>query len=265
MAGRTTTDLQPGPLWRFDHANAFTAIVRGGALASVSDAMLFDGANLFALIDEDGVVEIIAAGRVELVGEAGGSGRSWRFSRLLRGLGGSEPVAARVLAAGGRIVALDRALMPVTTDLNDLGRTLRFRIGPAGRDHGDSAFQEIAATPTTLALRPLAPVHLRARRTADGVRISFVRRSRVLADAWGEAEPPLGEAFARYEIDVFDSAGFAGASVRTLTGDVADILYPAAAELADFGAPQVALIIAVMQISAVAGRGFPARAVVAIS
>jgi len=261
MAGRTTTPLPPGPLWRFDHVNAFTAVIRGGAIASVDDAALFDGANLFALLDDSGLAEILAAGRVELVGEADQGGRMWRFSRLLRGLGGSESTSARLLPPGARIVALDRALTPLTSDLNDLGRTMRYRVGPAGHDHGDGAFQELVAAPSALALRPLAPVHIRARRGPEGVLIRFLRRSRLLADAWGETEPPLGEAFERYDIDIHVGDGVK----RTLSGDAPAILYPAAAELADFGAAQATLDLAVMQISAVAGRGFPARAIVTIS
>lgn len=261
MAGRTTAPLPPGPLWRFDHVNGFTAVMRGGALASVDDATLFDGANLFALVDGDGGVEIVAAGRVELLGDAGSSGRTWRFSRLLRGLAGSEAAAGRLLPAGARIVAIDQALLALTSDLNDLGRTMRYRVGPAGRDHGDGAFQELAATPSALALRPLAPVHIRARRGPDGVVIRFMRRSRLLADAWGEAEPPLGEAFERYDVDIHAGSGV----MRTLSGSAPAILYPTVAELADFGGAQQTLDLAVMQISAVAGRGSPARQTVAVS
>ena len=261
MTGRTTAPLPPGPLWRFDRVSGFTAVMRGGALAAIDDAALFDGANLFALMDDDGVAEILAAGRIELIGDAGRSGRLWRFGRLLRGLGGSETAAGRLLPAGARIVALDRALMALTSDLGDLGRTMRYRVGPAGRDHGDGAFQELQAAPSALALRPLAPAHIRARRGPDGVIISFIRRSRFMADAWGEAEPPLGEAFERYNIDIH-----AGADVkRTLSSDAPAILYPAAAELADFGTPQATLDLAVMQISAAVGRGVPARLVIAIS
>lgn len=255
IVGQTLSGLAPGPLWRFDHANAFTATMRGGVLASVDDASLFDGANLFALVGEGGDVEIIGAGRIEMTGGAAGGG-VWRFSRLLRGLGGSEPHAARLLPAGATVVALDRALMALTTDVNDLGRTMLYRVGPAGRDHGDGAYTAFAATPTALALRPLAPVHLRARRTPDGVRLSFVRRSRVAGDAWGDVEPPVGEAFERYEIDVYAGANV----VRTLNSDAPEALYPGAAELADFGAPQAVLQVAIMQISAVAGRGFAAQA-----
>lgn len=258
LLGETTTPLPPGPLWRFDRGPGFEALARGGALASVDDAALFDGANLFALIAPDGEAEIIAAGRIELAGAAGGA-RLWRFSRLLRGLAGSEPAASRFLAAGARVVALDGAVRPLCRERNDIGRALRYRIGPAGRDHGDPGFTEFTATPGALALRPMPPVHLRARRTAEGVRISFIPRGRRAADAWDGPDPPRDDG-ERYDVEI--RAGDAVA--RTLTGTEPPLLYPAAAELADFGAPQTTLDLAVTLASAAGGRSFPTRALVPV-
>ena len=71
---------------------------------------------------------------------------------------------------------------------------------------------EIAATAGGEALRPLAPVHVTARREADGIRIACIRRTRRDGDAWEPVEVPLGEDGERYEVDIL-----AGAAVlRTL-------------------------------------------------
>lgn len=52
-----------------------------------------------------------------------------------------------------------------------------------------------------------------------------------------------------------------GAVVRTLTGlSGPTALYSAADQTTDFGAPQSLVHLAVYQVSAVAGRGFPATA-----
>ena len=56
----------------------------------------------------------------------------------------------------------------------------------------------------------------------------------------------------RYEIDVLKGAGI----VRTLTSTEPVVHYPAAQEIADFGAPQGILSLRIAQISTVAGRGF---------
>jgi hypothetical protein len=50
--------------------------------------------------------------------------------------------------------------------------------------------------------------------------------------------------------------------VRTIATSSPQALYAATSETADFGAPQAALTVRVMQISATVGRGFPAQATI---
>ena len=128
---------------------------------------------------------------------------------------------------------LDEAVAPLTDALSDLGTARRYRIGPADRDHADPSYVEIAATAGGDALKPFAPVHVRARRDADGVRIAWIRRARRDADAWEPVEVPLGEDSERYEVDML--AG--GAVLRTLATAVPEALYPAAQELACSAGP----------------------------
>ena len=117
----------------------------------------------------------------------------------------------------------------------------------------------LTATPGADALRPLAPVRAGARRTADGVALAWIRRSRLGGDAWEPVDTPLDEASERYEVDVLK----AGLVVRTLGATSPAVLYPAAAELADFGAPQPTLSVRIVQLSASVGRGAPLEAVLA--
>jgi hypothetical protein len=160
--------------------------------------------------------------------------RTYRLSRFLRGLAGSEPEAGRTVPAGSLLVKLDEAVVPLTTSLQDLGQTWRYRIGPAGRDHADPAVAEIIATAGRDALRPLGPVHASARREADGIRLDWLRRTRRNGDGWEAIDVPLSEDAERYEIDILRS----GVVVRTLTSAQPSILYRNAEELADFGEPQ---------------------------
>jgi len=157
--------------------------------------------------------------------------------------------------AGATVVLLDRALVPLTSRLDDIGRFAYFRAGPATLDHGDPAYAAFGTGATDLALRPFAPVHLKARRMAEGIEISFIRRTRTNGDGWELVEVPLGEDVEAYEIDLFRD----GEPVRRLHAAEQRVLYAAEQELADFGGSQLRLDIAVTQLSAIVGRGFARR------
>ncbi len=248
VIGRTLTSFPSGPVWRWDGRSVLEVeLSAAGSLASVGAEAALAGANLVALLGPDGEAEIVSAREVELIGS-----RRYRLSGFLRGLGGTERLALRTLAPGATIVVLDDAVVPLATALSDLGRTWTYRVGPANRDHADPSVVEISATVGPTALKPLSPVHLRARRTADGVVLSWIRRTRLDGDSWDLAEAPLGEDSEAYEVDIL--AG--GVAVRTLSAPTPTILYTAADELADFGAPQAELSLRVAQLSTVAGRGF---------
>ena len=239
--GETLTALPPGPLWRFDRGAALTVRLRhAGDLDAIGEAAALAGGNLFAVRSAgDGAIELIAAAGATLVGPG-----TYRLTGLLRGLASSEAQAGRAAPAGSLIVRLDEAVVPLVDRLDETGRPFRYRVGPADRDPGDPAFTEIAATAGIEALRPPAPVHLRARRGPEGVRFTWIRRARRAADAWEPADIPLDEAAERYALDIL---GPGGAVLRTLTVAEPAALYPAADEAADFGAPQHAIEAAVAQ------------------
>lgn len=246
IVGETLTVLPPGPLWRSDRHAVLDIRLRGGVLASVTPEAALAGANAIALLDATGAVEIVTASQAELIGP----GR-FRLSGLVRGIAGSEPAAGRSLPAGSRVVVLDGAAVTLTDDLADLGVARRYRIGPVQRDIADASVVEITAAAGSAALLPLAPVHPRARREAEGIRLSWIRRTRIDGDSWDLAEVPLGEETERWEVAVRQE----GIERRRATTQEAAWLYPAASELADFGAPQPQIEIVIAQISAVAGRG----------
>lgn len=255
VTGETLTDLGPGPLWRFDDGNSVDVRLRGGLMSSIDDAALLSGGNTIAIQGPDGRWEMLAAGRAELVAD-----RTVRLSHLLRGLGGSEPEAARSVIAGAKVILLDGALVPLTTDVADIGRPWIYRVGPASSDHAGPMVVQMATAATVEALKPFAPVHLRARRRAEGVSVTFIRRTRTGGDNWELADVPLSEEREAYEIDILNG----GTVVRTLTSNTAAALYASADELADFSIEQNSLKVMVFQISATVGRGFPATATLKI-
>lgn len=255
VIGRTKTALVPGPLWRWDPGAVLDVEISSGALSSIDDEAALAGRNLFALQSTDGRWEIFSAARAEMIGE-----RTYRLSRFLRGLAGSETEASRTVPAGALLVKLDEAVAPLTTNLQDLGQTWRYRIGPSSRDHADPSVTQIVATVGREALKPLSPVHVTARREAGGIRIAWLRRTRRNGDGWEALDVPLAEDAERYEVDVLKN----GAVVRTLTSTQASVLYANAQESADFGGSQTALSIRIAQMSAVAGCGFEQHATIVI-
>jgi hypothetical protein len=251
IMGETLDDLPRGPTSRWSRHRVRVQLY-GGELASVSDAALFGGANAAAVRGPDGNWEVLQFAQAELVGE-----RTYGLTRLIRGQAGSEWAIADVLPAGAPFVLLDEHVVALARGLDALDRAMQLRVVAAGRDHGDPAALALEATPGAAALRPLRPVHLRAQRTGAGAQFDWIRRARFDADSW-TGEVPLGEASEAYALDILDGANV----VRTLEAASPSALYPAADEIADFGAPQASLHVRVAQISATVGRGFAAEGAV---
>ena len=255
FVGRTTAPLPGGPVWRWDRAASCEIMLSADGLVGRGDQAALAGESVAAVRGPDGLWEVLAFATVELTGP-----RRFRLTRLLRGLGGSEEAAGRAVPTGADVVILDGALFDCAVGTEALGRTLHWRIGPASADVGDAAMAALTATPRPDALRPLAPVRAAARRTPEGVALSWIRRNRSGGDAWEPVDTPLDEAFERYEVDILKAGGV----VRTLASAGPGVLYPAAAEVGDFGAPQASLAVRIVQLSAAVGRGFPRDAVLAV-
>ena len=246
LIGETLDALPPGPLWRLDRAHAPRVRLDGGALQTVALEAMLAGANRIALRGEGGW-EIVGFQSAELVGE-----RVWRLSTLLRGLGGDEALAARLLPAGATAVILDEALVPLAAGVSQLGDPARLRALAASADPSDPLAAQVTLTPSAKALQPYAPVRPVARRGAEGVRFGFIRRSRRDADSWEAAEIPLGEDHESYRLEIRAGA----ATRRVIETATPSALYASGDELADFGAPQTVLSLRVAQIATATGPGF---------
>jgi Putative phage tail protein len=245
--GVTVSALGAGPLWRWDTINSVTVKLASGQFSSPGDFSALAGDVPLALQGADGSWEVIAFAVADLVGD-----QTWRLSRLIRGIGGSEVNAARVLPAGARVVMLDKALLPIASGAASLGAAWQWRVVASTLDYMHPTAVALTTTAGSAALLPLSVVNATAKRTASGITVSFMRRGRIEADAWGQAEIPLEESAERYEMDIYKN----GSVVRTLsvTGTPA-ILYPSAFETADFGTAQTRISVAIFQIGDAVGRG----------
>jgi hypothetical protein len=95
-------------------------------------------------------------------------------------------------------------------------------------------------------------------RAPGDLTIRWTRRSRALvADAWEQVEVPLAEDIEGYDVQILDGS----AVKRTLSSSTTSVLYTAAQQTADWGAPPgpgQTLAIRIYQLSNRLGRGTPA-------
>jgi Putative phage tail protein len=256
MVGAAASALPPGPLWRFDRSSVLDIVLSHGQLQSVSEVASLSGVNLLAVEAPGAGWEIVSFAAADLTGP-----NSWRLSRLVRGIAGSEALAALAKPVGARVVVLDGAVQPLATGLDMLGRQVFWRLSPAGKDHADAMAIAFETTPGPAALLPLAPVHLKARRQASGVMFSWTRRARTGGEAFDAAEIPLAEDSESYVAEVLEGA----AVKRSFAVSTSSLLYPAASEAADFGGSQASIRLRIRQISQAAGPGFAAEAFITIT
>lgn len=252
--GRLTGPLAPGTVCgRFDHGAGMELELFFGGLASAAAATVLGGENRLAVRAQSGVWEILSFVQAQEV-----YNNRWRLETLLRGLAGTEDAMAAGSGAGAPVVILDAAVVPLGLSAEERGRRMNWiaeGAAAAGKHLGPIAFSGGLRAET-----PLAPVHLRATRRAGAIQCSWVRRGRIEGDDWDAAEILLDEPEERYRVEVLK-----GTQVkRTVEVTEPRLVYTAADELADFGAPQAALGFRVRQIGRAVPLGLAAEAVIEI-
>jgi hypothetical protein len=239
-----------------DLGNELWIDLSSGTLESVTDLALFAGANSAAIESAPGIWEIVQFGVAELVAE-----RRYRCKRLLRGQLGTEGAMRDPAPAGSRVVILDAAVTPLSIGEADIGLSFNWRVGPASEPPDGEAYAGFPFTPRAIGLRPWSVGHVsqpyKVARAPGDLTISWKRRTRSPAgDNWEAVEVPLFEGTEAYEVDILDGA----AVKRTLATATTSVVYTAAQQAADWGAPLAwpdQLDIAVHQLSATVGRGAP--------
>lgn len=247
--------LPNGPPGRIDHATRVRVKLASGELGSLNRLSMLDGGNAVAVLRDDGSWEVCQFESAELV-----TPLTYLLSGFLRGQLGSEDgreIGVEVAAPGQPVVVIDPALARIDVGEGGIGRPFNWRHGLADRDIGDASYRQARHAFQGIARRPLAPVHVRARRAGDDVVLTWVRRTRLGGDTWEQAEVALGEESEAYEVDILKG----GDVVRTLRTGTPMVVYPAADQRADFGEPPAAISCRVYQMSATWGRG-KARATV---
>ncbi|MBB6226625.1 hypothetical protein FHS79_000783 [Polymorphobacter multimanifer] len=222
-------------IWNRSTCLEVELIADGMWLQGLPEAAVLQGGNL-ALVGD----ELVQFAQAEAIAP-----RRFRLRGLLRGRRGTE-AAIGGHRAGERFIMLESAaLLPLDHALDRIGQSLLVR--PAGGDDADAA--AMAAVVGGRGLRPLAPVHLRARPMGDGWQLTWVRRSRA-GFGWADfVDVPLAEAFEAWTIEVWSGDRLC----RTSMSETSGFDYGAAEQIAD-GCGET-LIFRVAQLSEAVGPG----------
>jgi hypothetical protein len=252
ITGITLDPLPSAATSRLDRATMLRVKLDRGALESVTELGLLNGANAAAIQNGDGAWEVLQFQSAVLIAPS-----TYSLTGLLRGQAGTEHAMRTPLTAGARFVLLDAAPARVDLTPDEIGLAFTWKCGPASRDIGSPHYLQLAHAFNGEGLKPLSPVHVRGTRSGGDLSITWVRRTRTGGDNWEGIDVPLGEDQERYEIDILDGSTV----VRTLTATSPSTTYTAAQQTTDFGAPQPSVSLRLYQLSATHGRGTPRDAV----
>jgi hypothetical protein len=199
IIGVTQTALATGQPGLLDRRARVTVRLTAGQLSSIDLPTLLAGGNLAAL--GDGTPdrwEVLQFASATLIAP-----QTYDLSLLLRGQLGTDTRMPGVWPAGSYLVLLDGTPAQIDLPAAARGLTRHYRIGPAARSLDDPAFTALEQAFDGIGLRPLAPVHLRARRDGQGgLQITWIRRSRIDADSWDGPDIPLGEETESYVLRI---------------------------------------------------------------
>jgi hypothetical protein len=193
IVGTIATPLEPSSRLLFERQSAIEIDLASPdfALDSIDVAGLAAGANM-ALVGTE-VLQFLGAERIE--------GARWRLKGLLRGRGGTEPMAAQGANSGALFALLDDE--PVALDPAKLGEG-DVTIAALGLADPEPVYTTLINPGLTR--RPLTPVHGRAIKRLDGsLRLEWCRRARG-SWAWLDGiDVPLNEQTEAYLVGLGDS------------------------------------------------------------
>lgn len=220
-----------------------------GALNSITQEQMLNGANAAVVIHSDSRAEVLQFRDAEL-GEDG----IYTLSGILRGRRGTDHWARNYVApAGASFVLLNtKTAGGVFVPLADLGKTRVYRASEAKQDRSTGDVRSIVAAGYDL--MPYAPVHVQAEGDQDTDWVfAWTRRTRLGGElASGTGTVPLQEDVEKYEVDIYLN----GVLARTLESDVSHVVYTVAMQVEDGYQHTDIGEIVVYQISVQVGRGF---------
>jgi len=233
--GTTLTALPRGSAYLIDRAASVDVqLVHAGlTLQDADEDALLAGANL-AMIDD----ELVQFGRADPLGAG-----QWRLRELWRGRWGTEWATDGHAANGNFALMEPQTLRPLDSAFAvALAQVLATGLGDAS-GAGATAPAEVGT-----AVRPLAPVALRAAASGNDIAVSWLRRSR---DGWrwrDGVDVPIGEESERYRLTKV--AGGRPDLVVELASPA--WIYAASERTADAAAGAASVVISVLQVGAVA-------------
>lgn len=249
--GTASTALASGQTTRFDAAHTVEVSLTDTTwtLESVAKTDVLRGLNRAMLGNE-----MIGFTTATSTGTAG----HYTLSGLLRGMQGTDWAVAGH-AAGDRFVLLEAngQIVNVSEDLTQRNTARSFKAVTSG-----GLIDDASATSFTAVYRrlmPLSPVHITATRDgSNNVTLTWVRRARLNAQWYDNADVALDETTESYSIDILNGVTV----VRTLTSASPTVDYLAADATSDGLTPGDPVSLRVYQISSRVGRGFPGSATV---
>lgn len=227
-----------------DYASSLQVDVVAGALDSVTELQMLNGANVFAY-GAPGRWEIIHAQNCTLQADG-----SYILTSLLRGRQGTE-WASGLHAAGDALVMLsDPDVALVGSTISQIGVPHLWRGITATREIDSDADYAWAYEGENL--KAQAPVNPLGTRSSGNLTITFNARTRAFPDWVMWRVQPVADA-PSFEIDVMSGSTV----VRTLTGTTPSITYTSAQQTTDFGAPQSSVVVRIYHVSETMGRSRP--------
>lgn len=210
VIGVTQTLLHSATAGVLDRGGALRVSLSAGELASAELDEVLNGANVAAIGDgSSDNWEVFQFTDATLVSEG-----VYDIIRRLRGQAGTDALASTEWPAGSTFVLLDGSPAQLSLSNSARGLARHYLVGPSQRPYDDPSFEHYVEAFDGIGLRPLAPVHLRAKQAGSGdYDISWVRRTRIDGDNWQSVEVPLGEDSEGYLVRVLDG----GNVVREVT------------------------------------------------
>lgn len=181
------------------------------------------------------------------------------LSGLLRGRRGTEWAMGSHVAAESVVSLSSTGLRFIQIQTGEIGRVRYLKPVTGGQLLSAATAQTF--TPMAVALKPFAPINLRANRASTDTVLSWERRTRFSYRITGPLawSAPLGEATESYAIEIYSSAAYTTLT-RTLTSTTSTVTYTSSQQVADFGSNQAIIYAKVYQVSATVGNGYPLTA-----
>jgi hypothetical protein len=228
----------------YDEISVLEVQLHAGTLASSTRAAMAADLTINVMMVGS---ECIRFRRADLVGPL-----TYRLTGLIRGFRGTEWAMA-THEANEVCALIDTAMQNVPTQTSQLNQERYLKGVTSGQAF--SAVTPSLFTDTGRRLRPFSVAGLRALATVDGdVLVTWRRRSRLSYSYTGPVVVPLGELVEAYRLRVFDGATL----VRTVNLLAPSFTYTAAMAAADGFASLDQATFTVVQLSEIAGEGYPA-------